>query len=90
VAARAVTVGKRGGVLGGVHAERLDVRGTILGLSFARRRLHVAQGGLVRGHARYAELEVERGGRIEGSSLAAPGEAEAEVFLRLEEEARAK
>jgi cytoskeletal protein CcmA (bactofilin family) len=87
ISAASVVVAEQGGVLGEVHAEQLSVRGALLGLAFARDRLHVAPRGLIRGHARYALLEVERGGVIDGSSTEASGEAEAKVFLQLSEEA---
>jgi cytoskeletal protein CcmA (bactofilin family) len=87
VTAPEVLVAEKAGVLGEVHAEHVTVRGTLLGLAFARDRLHVAASGVIRGHARYAALEVERGGVVEGSSTAAVGEAEAKVFLQLCEDA---
>jgi cytoskeletal protein CcmA (bactofilin family) len=66
-----LVVSAQAGVLGEVHAQRVDVRGTIIGLVFAGETLHVGAAGRVQGHVRYEALRVERGGRVEGSTTCA-------------------
>jgi cytoskeletal protein CcmA (bactofilin family) len=62
----AVTVGTGARILGEVRAGALTVRGKVHGMVFVRSHLQVLASGAVRGYARYATLEVERGGVVDG------------------------
>jgi cytoskeletal protein CcmA (bactofilin family) len=64
----AVTVGPEGRVLGEIEADNLTVAGRVDGIVRVRKHLHVRATGAVQGHARYATLEVERGGVVDGSA----------------------
>ena len=64
-----VTVGAKARILGEVRAEELSVRGKIHGLVFVRSHLQVTASGAVRGYARYATLEVARGGVVDGNAI---------------------
>jgi len=67
-----LSVGSTGRVLGEVRAEQLSVAGRAYEKVYARGHLVVRASGQVRGHARYASLEIERGGIMNAStSLAA-------------------
>lgn len=64
----ALSVSREARILGEVHAQAITVHGKIHGIVSARTHLQVLTGGEVRGHARYATLEVERGGIMDGSA----------------------
>jgi cytoskeletal protein CcmA (bactofilin family) len=64
-------VAPKAGILGEVSAERVSLSGTVLGIVLASDALRVASSGKLCGHARYARLEVERGGRVEGTASVA-------------------
>lgn len=61
-----VSVGPDGKVLGDVQADNLSIAGRIEGTVNARGHLHVLASGVVQGGARYASLEVDRGGVMDG------------------------
>lgn len=63
-----LAVGSAGRILGEVRATQLSVAGRVAGIVYTRDRLSVLATGQVRGHARYASLEVERGGVMEAST----------------------
>lgn len=63
-----VSVGPDGRILGEVTADQLSVGGKIEGTLNARGHLHVLASGAVRGNARYASLEIERGGVMDGNA----------------------
>lgn len=63
-----VSVGPEGAILGEVSADQLSVGGRIEGTLNARGHLHVLSSGAVRGSARYASLEIERGGIMDGNA----------------------
>ena len=74
-----VSVGVGARILGEVRADALTVNGKIHGMVFVRSHLQVLASGAVRGYARYATLEVERGGVVDGSATlqheaSAPGD----------------
>jgi len=75
IAEGSVTIGKDGRVLGEVEADTLSVAGRIDGIVRVRGHLHVLASGQVQGHARYASLEVERGGVMDGSASRAGDDA---------------
>jgi cytoskeletal protein CcmA (bactofilin family) len=64
----AVSVGPEGKILGEVFAEQLTVGGCIEGKAVARGPLHVLAGGVVRGTAHYATLQVDLGGVMDGNA----------------------
>jgi cytoskeletal protein CcmA (bactofilin family) len=55
-------------ILGEVRARSLAVGGRIDGIVRVREHLQVLRTGVVRGHARYQSLEIERGGVMDGST----------------------
>jgi cytoskeletal protein CcmA (bactofilin family) len=61
-----VSVGPDGKILGDVHADNLSIAGRIEGTVNARGHLHVLASSVVQGGARYASLEVDRGGVMDG------------------------
>ncbi|MFT3925916.1 MAG: polymer-forming cytoskeletal protein [Myxococcales bacterium] len=61
-----VSVGPEGKILGDVIADNLSIAGRIEGTVNARGHLHVLASGVVQGGARYASLEVDRGGVMDG------------------------
>ena len=61
-------VGSGARILGEVRADTLTVSGTIHGIVVVRSHLQVRASGAVRGYARYATLEVERGGVVDGNA----------------------
>jgi cytoskeletal protein CcmA (bactofilin family) len=61
-----VSVGPEGKILGDVQADNLTIAGRIEGTVNARGHLHVLASGVVQGGARYASLEVDRGGIMDG------------------------
>jgi cytoskeletal protein CcmA (bactofilin family) len=63
-----VSVGPEGRVLGEVTADQLSVGGKVEGTLNAKGHLHVLASGSVRGNARYASLEIERGGVMDGNA----------------------
>ena len=63
-----VSVGPDGRILGEVTADQLSVGGKIEGTINAKGLLHVLASGAVRGSARYASLEIERGGVMDGNA----------------------
>ena len=63
-----VAVGSQGRVLGQVCATQLTVGGNVDGIVYTRDHLCVLSTGRIRGHARYASLEVARGGIVHAST----------------------
>lgn len=63
-----VSVGPDGRILGEVTADQLSVGGKVEGTINAKGHLHVLASGAVRGNARYASLEIERGGVMDGNA----------------------
>ena len=63
-----VSVGPDGRVVGEITADQLSVGGKIEGTINAKGHLHVLASGSVRGNARYASLEIERGGVMDGNA----------------------
>jgi cytoskeletal protein CcmA (bactofilin family) len=53
---------------GHVTADQLSVGGKVEGTLNAKGHLHVLASGSVRGNARYASLEIERGGVMDGNA----------------------
>lgn len=63
-----VSVATGARILGEVRVDDLTVRGKVHGIIVVRSHLQVMASGAVRGYARYATLEVERGGVVDGSA----------------------
>lgn len=63
-----VSVGPDGRIVGEVTADQLSVGGKVEGKLNAKGLLHVLASGAVRGNARYASLEIERGGVMDGNA----------------------
>jgi cytoskeletal protein CcmA (bactofilin family) len=63
-----VALGPDARILGEVRAQSVAVGGRIDGIVRVRELLQVLRGGVVRGHARYQTLEIERGGVMDGST----------------------
>jgi cytoskeletal protein CcmA (bactofilin family) len=66
------SIGASARILGEVRADELSVHGEVSGLVFVRGHLQVAASGAVRGYARYATLEVARGGVVDGAATLMP------------------
>lgn len=63
-----MSVGPEGRILGEVRAKNLSLAGRIDGIVHVREHLYVQRGGLLRGHARYMTLQIERGGVMDGTT----------------------
>lgn len=61
-----VSVGPQGKVSGDIDVDSLSVAGLVEGTVRVHGHLHVLAHGNVRGEARYATLEVDRGGVMDG------------------------
>jgi len=72
-----MSVGPQGRILGEVRAKNLSVSGRIDRIEHVRGHLYVRRGGLLRGHARYMTLQIERGGVMDGSTSRTDDLAEA-------------
>lgn len=68
-----VSVGPEGKIVGDVEADDLVVGGHVDGALLARGHLHLLSTGVVHGDARYASLEVDRGGVMDGRASVAEG-----------------
>lgn len=68
----AVLVGEKGLIEGDVTGHTVTVAGRVDGTVVAHGRLHVSGTGRIDGQAFYGELEVDRGGVLEGHTTAAP------------------
>ena len=70
----------KGGVFKGtVTVDSADIAGAFEGELKVKKRLFVRASGRVSGTVRYGQLEVERGGRIEGKSEYDPADREADL-----------
>jgi len=65
--AREVLVGTTGVVKGKITAEVLDIRGEVHEDLISKKSLLVRSSGKVMGNISYAELEIEKGGDIQGA-----------------------
>lgn len=63
-----MSVGPEGRILGEVRAHSLTVAGRIDGIALVQHHLLVLRTGVMRGHARYQSLEIERGGVMDGTT----------------------
>lgn len=66
-----MSLGPGARIVGEVRATTLAVSGRIDGIVHVRDHLHVLSGGVVRGHARYQSLQIERGGVMDGTTAPA-------------------
>lgn len=66
-----MSLGPAARIVGEVRANTLAVAGRIDGIVQVRDHLHVLRGGVVRGHARYQSLQIERGGVMDGTTAPA-------------------
>lgn len=64
--AREVNVLQTGVVRGKVSADVIDISGQVFDSLVSKRSLLVRATGLLTGTVKYAELEIEKGGRLEG------------------------
>ena len=70
----------KGGIFkGAVTVDSADVAGLFDGELKVKKRLFVRASGRVSGTVRYGQLEVERGGRIEGKAAYDPADREADL-----------
>lgn len=69
LSAREVLVGATGIVKGKVTAEVLDIRGEVHQDLISKKSLLVRSSGKVVGNISYAELEIEKGGDIQGTLI---------------------
>ena len=71
-----VSVGPNGHIRGEVVTDDLVVGGKVEDKVLARKHLHVASSGSVRGEVRYGTLQVDRGAVMDGSALFGDNDAE--------------
>jgi len=71
--AREILVGSTGVLKGKVTAEVVDVRGEIHDHLSAKKSLFIRSTGKVIGTVQYAEIEIEKGGEIEGTLIKSDG-----------------
>ena len=70
----------KGGIFkGGATVDSADIAGMFEGELKVKKRLFIRASGRVSGTVRYGQLEVERGGRIEGTSEYDPADREADL-----------
>ena len=89
---RLLEIVKGGTFKGSVTVDSADVAGSFEGDLKVKKRLFIRASGRVSGTVRYGQLEIERGGRIEGKSQYNPADREADlqpVALPPAEEAQA-
>ena len=76
---RLLEIVKGGTFKGTVTVDSADIAGTFDGELKVKKRLFIRASGRVSGTIRYGQLEVERGGRIEGRSQYDPADREADL-----------
>jgi cytoskeletal protein CcmA (bactofilin family) len=67
VTAQEVLVGPTGRVTGRVSAQIIDVRGVLNNTTISEQSLIIRATGRVSGKVQYKEIEIEKGGQIEGA-----------------------
>ena len=76
---RLLEIVKGGTFKGTVTVDNADIAGSFEGELKAKKRLFIRASGRVSGTIRYGQLEIERGGRIEGKSQYDPADREADL-----------
>ena len=76
---RLLEIVKGGTFKGTVTVDSADIAGSFEGELKVKKRLFIRASGRVSGTTRYGQLEVERGGRIEGKSEYDPADREADL-----------
>jgi len=76
---RLLEIVKAGTFKGTVTVDSADIAGSFEGELKVKKRLFIRASGRVAGTVRYGQLEVERGGRIEGKSEYDPADREADL-----------
>ena len=76
---RLLEIVKAGTFKGTVTVDSADIAGSFEGDLKVKKRLFVRASGRVTGTIRYGQLEIERGGRIEGKSQYDPADREADL-----------
>lgn len=76
---RVLEIVKSGVFRGTATVDNADIAGTFEGELKVNKRLYIRASGQVSGTIRYGQLEVERGGRIEGSIQYDPADREADL-----------
>jgi cytoskeletal protein CcmA (bactofilin family) len=77
--AEEVLIGPTGRITGRVSAKVIDVRGQLHNTIISEKNLIVRSTGKIAGKVHYSEIEIEKGGEIEGSLSQDAGELRAEV-----------
>ena len=73
--AEELLVGAQGKIVGNVKVRRADVFGEVHDTLLASEHLIIRTSGRVNGSASYGEIEIERGGLVQGAVLPAKGPA---------------
>lgn len=73
--AEELLVGAQGKIVGNVKVRRADVYGEVHDTLLASEHLIIRTSGRVNGNASYGEIEIERGGLVQGAVLPARGGA---------------
>lgn len=73
--AEELLVGAQGKIVGNVRVRRADVYGEVHDTLLASEHLIIRTSGRVNGNASYGEIEIERGGLVQGAVLPARGSA---------------
>ena len=77
--AEEVLIGPTGRITGRVSAKVIDVRGQLHNTIISEKNLIVRSTGKIAGKVHYSEIEIEKGGEIEGSLSQDAGELRTEV-----------
>lgn len=91
--AEELLVGAQGKIVGNVRVRRADVFGEVHDTLLASEHLIIRTSGRVNGNASYGEIEIERGGLVQGAVVpakAAAVQAPVPVSLKLAETATAE
>lgn len=73
--AEELLVGAQGKIVGNVRVRRADVYGEVHDTLLASEHLIIRTSGRVNGNASYGEIEIERGGLVQGAVVPAKGGA---------------
>lgn len=73
--AEELLVGAQGKIVGNVRVRRADVFGEVHDTLLASEHLIIRTSGRVNGNASYGEIEIERGGLVQGAVVPAKGPA---------------
>jgi cytoskeletal protein CcmA (bactofilin family) len=62
-----VVIGNQGVVSGSLEADTIEIHGKVSQNVVSRKFMHAYKSALIQGNVEYAEIEIERGAKIEGA-----------------------